>query len=196
MVINELGYSAANAQLLTIPIYVTAVVCLIIAAKLSDHYQTRSPFIIGPQLFGALGLIIVMAIPKEKYPGAVYVCLFIGAIGLYTTITGVVSWTGNNLTGSWKRAIGMAIQISIGNLGGAVGMNIYLEKQEPEYWLGFGFSLGILLCASTAAMILRIALQRAGEKREAMSEDEIRERYTREQLWEMGDSSPLFRYTL
>lgn len=100
VVITELGYSAANAQLLTIPIYVAAVICLIIAAKISDKYQTRSPFIIGPQLFGALGLIIVMAIPKEKYLGAIYACLFIVAIGLCTTITGVVSWTGNNLAGS------------------------------------------------------------------------------------------------
>ncbi|KAF2100891.1 putative MFS nicotinic acid transporter Tna1 [Rhizodiscina lignyota] len=196
VVINELGYSSANAQLLTIPIYVAAVIGTITAAYLSDKYHTRSPFIIGPQLFGAIGFVVVMAIPKGKYPGAVYGSLFIIAIGLYTTITGVVSWTGNNLAGSWKRNIGMAIQISLGNLGGAVGTNIYLEKEAPEYWLGFGFSLGILLCASAVAMALRVALQRINAKRDAMSAEEIHSRYTREELWEMGDASPLFRYTL
>lgn len=86
-----------------------------------------------PLLFGAVGLIIIMAIPQGRYPGASYVMLFVVAIGLDTTIAGVVSWCANNLEGSWKRAVGMAILISIGNLGGALGTNTYLEKQALEY---------------------------------------------------------------
>lgn len=74
--------------------YIAAVIATVTSAYFSDRLKTRSPFIIIPQLFGALGLVIVMAIPKEKYPGAVYGALFIVAIGLYTTITGVVSWNG------------------------------------------------------------------------------------------------------
>lgn len=89
VVIDELGYSAANAQLLAIPVYAVVVMGTITAAYLSDKYKRRSPFIIGPQLFGALDLIIVMAIPKEKYPGAVYDSLYIVVVGLHTPITGV-----------------------------------------------------------------------------------------------------------
>ncbi|KAK0761632.1 hypothetical protein N5P37_006585 [Trichoderma harzianum] len=199
VVIDELGYSATNAviqQLLTIPVYIAAVIATVTSAYFSDRLKTRSPFIIIPQLFGALGLVIVMAIPKEKYPGAVYGALFIVAIGLYTTITGVVSWNANNLAGTWKRNIGLGLQISIGNLGGAVGTNIYLRQQAPNYWLGFGFSLGILLVASSAGMIMRIALQRINKKRESMSREEILEKYTPEELDRMGDKSPLFIYTL
>ncbi|OCT44468.1 putative transporter [Cladophialophora carrionii] len=182
VVIKGLGYSAANAQLLTIPVYVVALSGTVTAAYFSDKYRTRSPFIIGPQIFGALGFVIIMTIPKEKYPGAVYGCLFIISLGLYTTITGVVSWTGNNLAGPSKRAV--------------VGTNIYLEKQKPNYWLGFGLSMGVLLGAAAAAFFLRVALQRINAQRDAMDVDEIHEKYTEEELWEMGDASPLFRYTL
>lgn len=61
-----------------------------------------------------------MALPKKKWPGARYGMLFIVASGLYPPLCGIVAWNANNLAGSWKRSIGMALQITIGNLGGAV----------------------------------------------------------------------------
>lgn len=41
----------------------------------------------------------------------------------------------------------MALLICMGNLGGAVGSNIYLEKQQSHDWLGFGFGLGVSIAA-------------------------------------------------
>jgi hypothetical protein len=102
----------------------------------------------------------------------------------------------NNLAGSWKRSVGMAIQISIGNLGGAIGSNIYLGKQAPHYWTGYGFSLGIIILALSAAIVLRLVLHRLNKQRDQMSPEEIRTKYTEQELLDMGDYSPLFRYTL
>jgi phosphotransferase system glucose/maltose/N-acetylglucosamine-specific IIC component len=102
----------------------------------------------------------------------------------------------NNLAGSWKRAIGMAIQISIGNLGGAIGSNIYLAKQAPHYWLGYGFSLGVIVVAIISAFILRNVYKRINTARDNMSEEEIRAKYSETELQEMGDDSPFFRYVL
>ena len=45
--IEDLGYSSANAQLLTIPIYVFAMIMVIIFAFWSEHVQQRSPFIMA-----------------------------------------------------------------------------------------------------------------------------------------------------
>jgi len=90
----------------------------------------------------------------------------------------------------------MALQISVGNLGGVVGTNIYLEREAPRYPLGYGFSLSILVVASISATILRVLLKRENEKRSRMSDEEVRAKYTRKELYEMGDLSPLFRYTL
>jgi hypothetical protein len=102
----------------------------------------------------------------------------------------------NNLAGSWKRSIGMGLQICVGNLGGAIGSNIYLAKQAPHYWLGYGFSLGIILAAIVSGFALRFFLNRENERRARMSPEEIHEKFTETELLEIGDRSPLFRYTL
>lgn len=90
----------------------------------------------------------------------------------------------------------MALQISIGNLGGAIGSNIYLAKEAPHYWTGYGFSLGVIVVAICAAFFLRWNLDRLNKQREKMTREEIMEKYTEQELLEMGDKSPLFRYTL
>ncbi|KAM0469444.1 hypothetical protein ACHAP7_010024 [Fusarium lateritium] len=152
-IIKELGYSAAQAQLMTIPIYVVGACSTIVFARLAD-----------------------------KRPG------------LYPSIIGCISWIGNNLAPSFKRAIGMALLISIGNLGGAVGSNIYLQSQAPHYWLGYGFALGIMSLAVISTIALHFATQRINKRRAMMSEDEVRAKYTHAQLKAMGDRSPLFKY--
>ena len=90
----------------------------------------------------------------------------------------------------------MALLISIGNLGGAVGSNIYLAKEEPRYWLGYGFSIGILTAAICATFILRIAYLKANKDRDQMSEAEVRSKHTPEELLDLGDKSPLYRYVV
>lgn len=144
----------------------------------------------------AVGFITTMALPKDKWPGARYGMLFVIASGLYPPLCGVIAWNANNLAGSWKRAIGVALQITIGNQGGAVGSNIYLKPQAPYYWTGYSVSLVVLVMAIFAGYALRFGLERVNRKREAMTEEETRAMYTPEQLQDMSDKSPLYRYTL
>jgi hypothetical protein len=90
--------------------------------------------------------------------------LFIVAIGLYPSLCGVVAWNADNLAGSWKRTIGIAFQITMGNLGGAVGSNIYLRREAPYYWTGYGVSLAVLALAIARGIGLRFDLDRINEK--------------------------------
>ncbi|KAL4791067.1 major facilitator superfamily domain-containing protein [Aspergillus venezuelensis] len=196
-VVAELGYTAAIAQLMTIPIYVAAVIALLIAAYLSDRAKDRSLFVIWPLVVGGIGLIGLISIPKDGYaPGALYFMLFLVAMGLYCIVCGTVAWTANNLAGPWKRSAGMALMISVGNLGGVAGTNIYLSKEAPHYWTGYGTSLGVIVLSLSAAVFLRFKFKRLNKKKEAMSLEEAYQRYTEEQLWDLGDESPLFRYTI
>ena len=73
-----------------------------------------------------------------SYPGLTYFFLFFIPIGIYPSLISLCSWIGNNLAPSWKRAVGMALVVSGGNLGGLVGSNIFLESQSPKYPLGYG----------------------------------------------------------
>jgi cyanate permease len=93
-VIQQLGYSSANAQLLTIPIYVFAMLMTIIFAFWSDRVQQRSPFIMAGYSIAAVGFIGQLAIPHTRLPGLTYGFLFPVAAGLYCPFVHIVSWTG------------------------------------------------------------------------------------------------------
>lgn len=68
--------------------------------------------------------------------------------------------------------------MTVGNLGGAIGANIFLESQAPRYELGYGLSLAVDVAGIVAALVLRFILKRVNAKRDSMSEDEVRARYT------------------
>ena len=83
---------------------------------------------------------------------------------------------------------------------GIAGSNIFLAKQAPRYPVGFGTGIGICACAVVAAYVLRVAYQKENKRRDEMfkgqTDAEIRARYTDQELLDLGDKSPFFRYTL
>ncbi|EXJ68458.1 uncharacterized protein A1O5_08250 [Cladophialophora psammophila CBS 110553] len=199
-VIKQMGYSSANAQLMTIPIYVVGMIATVIVAFWADYVHQRTPFIMGGFAVGVAGFIAQLAIPHPKYSGVAYFFLFLVAVGLYCPFTCIVTLIANNLAPSSKRAVGMALLISVGNMGGICGSNIYFSAQAPKYPTGFGVSLGICALGIVAAFILRVAYQRENKLRDDLlareGEEAIKAKYTEQELLDMGDKSPFYRYTL
>lgn len=147
---------------------------------------------------GLIGMLITRR--HANIPGASYFFLFLVAAGFYGPFICIVCLIGNNLAPSSKRAVGMALLISIGNLGGICGSNIFIPAQAPEYPLGFGVGIGICSAAVIMAFVLRTAYRKENEKRdrfmEGKTDAEVRAMYTDQELLDLGDQSPFFRYTL
>lgn len=114
-IIKELGYRTTTAQLLTVPIYVTASVITIIVAWTADRKRIRSPFILVGLVVQLIGFVMCIT---TKSPGVTYAGIFIAACAIYQCQPSNITWLSNNLAGSYKRAVGMGIQISVGNLAG------------------------------------------------------------------------------
>lgn len=102
----------------------------------------------------------------------------------------------NNYSPSWRRALGLATMSTAANLGGSIGANIFLEQQAPRYALGFGFSLGTLLAGIVAAIVMRQVLMKRNSYRERMDVKLVKDTYSQEELWHLGDRSPLYRYVI
>lgn len=100
-IVNNLGYTSSTAQLLTVPIYVTASIPVIFFLCLM-----------------VVGFAMCIAADPDKKPGVVYAGVFLIACAIYPSFPGNVTWLSNNLAGSYKRSAGMAIQIGVGNHGG------------------------------------------------------------------------------
>lgn len=120
--------------------------------------------------------------------------VILACIGFYPINPGGHAWTLSNLSGRAKRAQGIAYMICLGNIGGIIGSNIYIEDEAPQYPTGFGSSIAFADMAVVACLLLEFGYWSADKKRSQETEDQVRERFTSEQLHKMGDRSPLFRY--
>lgn len=192
-IIRELGYSSSTAQLLTVPIYITAAVLAIAVAWFSDRTGQRSPYIFTSMCVIAVGFIICIAASAHGgVPGVVYAGIFIAVLGIYPAFPGNITWLSNNLAGSYKRSAGMAIHIGAGNLAGAMASSFYRSKDAPHYILGHALELAFVGVGLCAVVALRWNYTRINKIREGMPAAE----YSNEENSEKGDKAVTFRYAL
>jgi hypothetical protein len=79
-IIRELGYTSSTAQLLTVPIYITAAIIAIVTAYFSDKVGKRSPFIGFYLCVMAVGFIMCISASPTKTPGVIYAGVFIATV--------------------------------------------------------------------------------------------------------------------
>ncbi|OJI91153.1 hypothetical protein ASPTUDRAFT_186927 [Aspergillus tubingensis CBS 134.48] len=184
-IISALGYTSAQAQLLTVPPYAVAFVLTITVAILSERTHRRAPFILGSSALACLGYILLLT---DHRPGVSYLGTFFAAAGIYPAVAIVLSWPANNVSGQTKRCIANAMQISIGNLGAVLGTQLYRTETSPRYFLGHGFALGYLVANLVVVGVLWEVL-----RRENRVKAEVREREGMEALMgDVGDAEGAF----
>ncbi|KAJ5388832.1 hypothetical protein N7509_011373 [Penicillium cosmopolitanum] len=166
-IIKELGYSAAQAQLLSVPPYAVAFCTTISVAILSERLRLRAPFIMGSSAVACIGYILLIS---QHRPGVSYLGTIFAAAGIYPAVAIVLSWPANNVSGQTKRCIANAMQISIGNLGAVLGTQLYRTETSPRYFLGHGFALGYLVANIIVVGILWKVLQRENVEKERARE--------------------------
>ncbi|KAL6850596.1 hypothetical protein ACO1O0_007720 [Amphichorda felina] len=191
-IIANLGYTAAVAQLLTIPPYAFAFLTTAAAAVLSERLGQRALFIGGSALFAALGYIILLSnTDPVGRPGVSYAGTILAAGGIYPATALVLSWPAINVSGQTKRAVGNAMQITIGNCGAVMGTQLYRSGDGPRYVVGHAVALGYLVANVGVCATLWWILRRENRRREAISEEvkavgELKD-------WP-GDSDPRWRF--
>jgi len=198
--INGFGkFSRPVVQLLTVPIYVVACIWVLVSSIMADRMQKRYLFLIIDQALCVVGFIInITPAPYQvKYFG-----LYLVAMGSYAALPTVVAWLSVNLRGQTKRAVGVSFEIGMGNFGGLIASNIYRNAQGGRYYTGHGVNLGLLGMGIPMATFYAWRLSKKNKEREAWTAhqmslpEEERTVYTVEELHNMGDNAPEFRYTI
>ncbi|KIJ14037.1 hypothetical protein PAXINDRAFT_13153 [Paxillus involutus ATCC 200175] len=186
-IIHNFGYSTSLSQLLTVPPFALGAVTALVFAHFSDKLKVRSPFIFAGQSIALLGYIINLtdAPSGVKYFGT-HLCI----MGSFSSGPGAVSWLANNLRGKYKRAVGMALQISVGNLGGVIGSNILRTQDAPRYLLGHGLAIMFISIGLTTISIVVLVYKRLNAR---LDHDELLETQHAEPSLQ---EAPGFRYTL
>ena len=188
-IIKELGFTAAQAQLLTVPPYAVATMMTITVAVASEKLKLRAPFIMVSASLAAVGYIILLS---SRTAGLSYFGTILAAAGIYPAVAIVLSWPANNVSGQTKRATANAMQISIGNLGAVLGTQLYRSTDGPRFFLGHSFAFGYLCANVLVVGTLWTVLRRENARRDrgdrndkliGIGEDE----------W-LGDQDPRWRF--
>ncbi|KIJ54749.1 hypothetical protein M422DRAFT_152666 [Sphaerobolus stellatus SS14] len=204
-IISGFGFSTPVSQLLTVPPYTFAAILTLTFGFYSDKIGKRYPFVLGGLTMLLVGFSIQIS---DASRGAKYFGTFLCVAGSYATFPGVVAWLGNNLAGQYKRGIGMALHIGIGNFAGAIASNIFRAQDAPRYIIGHGVELmfvGIGLICTPLAIFLysrinasrdayEVTLVADTEKSTEGKKDKFG--FTPHELRELGDRAPDFRYML
>lgn len=143
--VKGLGYKGADAQYMTVPLYVVAFAIAVPTCILADRMPSQRPLMVTAVLiFG--GLFCALSAGIYTYiPRYVFLCFINSAI-----------WTANPLALSYAstsmgplhpetRAISLAVMNGMGNLAQIYGSYLFPDKDAPKYLVGFGTYAGLLV---------------------------------------------------
>lgn len=152
-----MGHSALTSQALSAPPYLAAFFTVLLTAYLSDRYHTRSAFIVFHALLASFGYAM-MAIAGSVEASAKwrYLGVYPAAMGFFSVVTIVITWTINNQDSDSKKGTGVAMLNYIGQLGPLVGVHLYPDIDQPYYTKG----MTICACFMAAVAVLAYALRR------------------------------------
>ncbi|ORX62709.1 MFS general substrate transporter [Hesseltinella vesiculosa] len=189
-IIQGMGFTDLRAQAMSTPPYVFAFFFTVGIAIHSDRRTERGLHIAVPAFVGMIGymLLIVLA---DKGATARYVAACITAIGVFAHIPAMLSWFANTFGGHTKKGVTTAICVMIGNVGGAIGGQVYRADDGPLYRRGNEICCGLMAGVVVFSLIFKYLLERENKRRDNLTP----EQYAKEAaVPEPCDWHPDFRY--
>jgi hypothetical protein len=107
-----------------------------------------------------------MLVSSEK-PHVQYAGTFFAAAGIYPNVPMGVAWNGNNIGGSTKRGVGIAMHVGFGNLGGVISAFSYRTVDSPRFFSGHGLLIGTITMSCCLCIFMTLYLRRENARRDA-----------------------------
>jgi hypothetical protein len=193
-IIRQIGdWSVAEVQLLTVPVYGLGAITYIVCSRISDITQIRGPFAAGGQFICAIGYCMLIA---NRGVGVSFAGCFLVGMGCYVSNGTPVAWLTTNYPRYGKRAYASGVQLSMGNSAGVAAPFLFTNAMAPAYRPGYGATIGALAFAMSTMTILHLYYRTMNKRREEGKQDWKMEGKTEQEVAEMGDLSPRFRYTI
>lgn len=162
LVVQGLGYTSIQANLMSVPPYVCGAVGLYIFAYSSDRRNERGLHILGGLIICLIGLIITVTTSSH---GAQYAGLCVLLFGSYVSAPLTVAWLSGNTPEPGMRALVLGVN-GFGNLAGVIGSELYQPQYAPGYKIPFYATLGFIIAAIIGYLSYRFTLAGVNRKKE------------------------------
>ncbi|KAJ6606112.1 major facilitator superfamily domain-containing protein [Mycena vulgaris] len=189
-IVVSLGYTAARAQLMSVPPFSVAFVLTMITAYISDRYQCRGAVTVFASVLCIVGFAMFLGSTNHHVQ---YGSLFLSIPGTYLMAPAISTWNANNSAPHVRRATAIAIGFIMTNSGGILATWLLGSlSPAPRYTKATKilliFSVGMGLFATLNILYL---------KRENKKKAEVRATTTRaDEAAGLGDKSAWFVYSL
>lgn len=193
-ILLEFEWTREEAQIRSIPVYVFAGCMMVLGAWASDRLKHRFGFILYGAFMVTVGYAMLLA-QEGKSRDFKFGAVFLVFGGAYMVTPMALVWLQNNLSGHWKRSFGSSMQVTIGNLAGIIGSNIFIQDESPLYVTGYSVALGMMWFGAFSALLMFALMWRENKKRDAGDRDE-RLNLPDELRKNLGDWHPSFRFAL
>lgn len=181
-ILTELGWTAARAQAMSIPVWITGIIFQLVLGYASSRTGWRFPFVLFGVLCVVIGWVVNLIYSQGKpvSAGVRYFSLFCMSAGTFLQMTLTTTWLANNLRGRASIAVGTAIILGVGNCANFVATNVFIRKEAPYYPTAFRTGLGItlvgaLFCVVHVGLLYRHNQRLAKKRREFGGVDDQRE---------------------
>jgi MFS-type transporter involved in bile tolerance (Atg22 family) len=132
-----MGFSVTIALLLIAPPYVLAIIVSLITSYWADKVRHRTPFIFFHSIIAIIGFALVAA----RVPNGVKLFgTFLAVAGANPNQPAALAFAQNNIVGTSKRAVGSALQVGFGAIGGIAASTVFRDKDAPRYLPGYFLS--------------------------------------------------------
>ena len=145
-IIESYGYSPLETQLHSVPPLAMAFFLSLGIAFTSDKLRHRYLFVLTCLLIAMAGVAMLLNIHHNTH--AEYAALFLVVFGPYCGMPVAICWSTMNLGGHRRRAIGTALQLGFGEIGGIVATFLFLPSDAPYYHTGYSVAVSFLALAA------------------------------------------------
>lgn len=134
---------------------------------------------------------LLATLPESKLGGK-YACVCIAVSCVYATYPCTHAWAANNFGNETKRAVGMGLYTSIGNLGSIAGSFFYPASGAPQFRKGHFVCMGLSIATAVFALANSLVLRAINKHRD--------KKYGKPtpgaavDVTELADRSPQFRF--
>lgn len=192
-IVNSLGYDGIQSQIHSIPVWIVAAVVTLVVSYLTDRLQHRYGFVVFGVIFSSIGYILLLC--HNLNTGIHYMAVFFVTTGCYVVQPVAIVWMANNVSGHYKRAISLAIQVGFGNIGGIVASNIFNKKYGPHFTIGYAVALAMMLFCGIMSTVFAAGLMMENKRRREGKRDH-RLQLEESVLNNLGDDDPRFRFSM
>ncbi|KAM3515538.1 hypothetical protein MY11210_000911 [Beauveria gryllotalpidicola] len=162
-IILGLGYKSAQANYLTIPVYILATISVALTAFLSDRAGQRAVILFMVPIPVLIGYSMAIGSSSNAVG---YVAMILCGIGISPYNCIMLVWFANNIASDHKRSVALPLAASIANISGVLSGQIYPREDGPRYIMGNSIALGsealALLGVFAIFVLLRRRIQKAG----------------------------------